>query len=566
MPVLNPTITGFVATYSIVPTLPPGITLDASSGAIAGTPASASQQQTYTITAGNVTGNTTFTFELTALAVTSNAGLSQTVELGTFVSLDGSASTTSSGDALVFSWSFAAMPNGSDAGLAATSSMQPVFRADKLGTYTAVLTVSDGAITSAPATVDILVVPKVARVITPAASGSIPVTACGDIVVPGNYELTVDLVAAAPGAHCLSIHDTSNVTLHCNGHGLSDAADFSSVALDVRNVQGFTLRDCLISTDNWQITDSSDVQVFDSHITALQNIQDQASIWVWRTPRLTFEFNVVSDVALQLLGSDDAVVADNQLGVTPGAASRLPFQIGSQYGANLQILRNEIDGGWSGVFSGDLQNALDDAVVLKDSNHALVQNNFMKNCFDAGVEWVGQLQNSVIQSNVIVNVGYVAIGGWYWSSVSNVQFLQNLADRSASLFAATRIYGLRPANFDAYNVSSLPADTGVYFRHNLFDGNVMRGTASTGSQTGNSVWMPLYDRMGYAGGLSTLPGEVVPTDSQFDVTDNRFVRNDFGHSYPAFFGSNPPVPGVVVDGGQNTCLTPPGANFPLACK
>jgi hypothetical protein len=570
MQALNPTVTGFVGTYSITPALPTGISLDASSGVIAGTPTSASPQQTYTITAANVTGNTTSALTLTALAVTASAGPTQTVELGSFVSLDGSASSTSSGGALVFRWSFATMPSGSEAGLAASSSVKPVFRADQLGTYTVVLTVSDNAITSAPASVDITVVPKVARVIVPPAAGSIPVAACGDIVTSGNYELTVDLVGAAPAAYCLSIHDTSNVTLHCNGHNLSDAADYSSLALDVRNVHGFTLEDCLVTTDNWNITDSSDVHILDSHITALPLIKTQASIWILRTPGVIFQFNTVSDVALEMIGDDDALVADNQMRVTRGAASRLPFQIGSQYGANVQILRNEIDGGWDGVtLYGSLQNELDDAIVLKDANNALVQNNYLKNCFDAGVEWAGNLQNSVIANNVIVNVGYTAIGGWYWGSVSNVQFLQNLADRPASLFTALHQFGLRPADFDSYNVPSLPADTGVYFRHNLFDGNVMRDqrtTTFTGGNAGNSAYMPVYDHMGYGGGVSTLPGEVEPTDSQFDVTDNVFVRNDFGHSYAVFFGARPVVPGVVIDGGQNRCVASPGAGFPLACQ
>jgi hypothetical protein len=462
------------------------------------------------------------------------------------------------------------MPSGSEAGLAATSSVQPVFRADKLGTYTATLTVSDNGTASAPAMVDITVVPKVARVIPPPVSGSMPVTACSDISTPGNYVLTVDLVADASATYCLSVHDTNNVTLHCDGHRLADAADYSSRALDVRNVQGFTLQDCLLTTASWNITDSSDVHVLDSHIVALPNIQNQDSVWVWRTPRLIFEFNVVSDVALQLVGSDDAVVADNQLTVTPGAASRLGVAVGSMYGTNVHILRNEIDGGWDGVtLSGNLTNELDDAIVLKDANNALVQNNYLKNCFDAGVEWAGQLHNSVIASNVIVNVGYTAIGGWYWGSVSNVQFLQNLADRPASLFTALHQYGLRPADFDSYNVPGLPADAGVYFRHNLFDGNVMRNqraTTFTGGGAGNSAYMPVYDHMGYAGGVSSLPGEVEPTDSQFDVTDNVFVRNDFGHSYGVFFGARPVVPGVVVDGGQNRCVPTPYAGFPLACE
>jgi hypothetical protein len=80
----------------------------------------------------------------------------------------------------------------------------------------------------------------------------------------------------------------------------------------------------------------------------------------------------------------------------------------------------------------------------------------------------------------------------------------------------------------------------------LFDGNVMRNerrTTFTGGPTSNSNWMPLYDRLGYSGDVSGLPGEVVPTAGQFDVTDNTFTRNDLGHSYPAFFGSNPIIPG-----------------------
>ena len=78
-------------------------------------------------------------------------------------------------------------------------------------------------------------------------------------------------------AYCLSIHDTNNVTVHCNGHHLSDAADYSSNALIVRNVQGFTIQDCLITTDVWYINDSSDGHILDSHVAALPNIDGTRS-------------------------------------------------------------------------------------------------------------------------------------------------------------------------------------------------------------------------------------------------------------------------------------------------
>jgi parallel beta-helix repeat protein len=247
----------------------------------------------------------------------------------------------------------------------------------------------------------------------------------------------------------------------------------------------------------------------------------------------------------------------------------LPELVGSQYGANIQILRNEFDGGWDGVtLQPDFRNEVDDSIVLKDASNALVKNNYIRNNYDAGIEWAGRLDNPVIQANVIVNTGYTAIGGWYWGSLSDGRFVQNLSDRTSALFRAFRVYGLRPANYDSSWVVGLPADTGVYFRNNLFDGNVLRGQRSTtfwGGDSGNSSWMPLFDRMSYSGSISNLPGEVVPTDAQFDLTNNKFVRNDFGHAYPGPYFGAVPVAGEVIDGGENICL-PIDANFPLACN
>lgn len=565
---LSPVVTGFVSQYSIAPALPPGLNLNTSSGVIAGTPTSVSPQKTYTITAANVTGVTTFDLALRAIASqTADAGADQTVELGSFVSLDGSASSAASGNALVFHWTFTSIPNGSEAALAATTSMQPVFRADKLGTYIASLTVSDNSAASIAATVTVTVIPKVARIVPPPANSSTPITSCREIVAPGNYVVQADLIAAPPSNYCLSIHDTSNVVLHCDGHHVSDAANLSARAMEIRNVQGFTVEDCRVTSDAWDITDSSDGHLLDNEVNALPNIATQASIWVVRAPRLRFEFNNLSDIALQLLGCDDVVVSDNSFAVTLGHPAISPYHVGLQQGANIQILRNAFDGGWDGVMLyPNLQNTVDDAIVLKDATNALVSHNYMKNYWDAGLEWVGRLENSVVQDNVIANTGYTAIGGWYWGSVSDSRFVQNLADRSADLFHAYRVYGLRPANFEG-SQAPIAADTGVYFRNNLFDGNVLRNQRSMtvfGTYLGYSSWMPVFDQMDY-GGISPIPGEVAPTAAQFDTTNNRFIRNDFGRLFTGpFFGSNPAIAGVVIDGGQNLCV-PTAADFPLAC-
>jgi len=54
-----PTVTGTVSSFTITPALPAGLALDASSGAISGTPAAFSPAASYTVTATNSSGSTT---------------------------------------------------------------------------------------------------------------------------------------------------------------------------------------------------------------------------------------------------------------------------------------------------------------------------------------------------------------------------------------------------------------------------------------------------------------------------------------------------------------------------
>jgi hypothetical protein len=54
-----PTVSGTVASYSVSPALPPGLTIDSSNGTISGTPTATSAQASYTVTAQNSSGTTT---------------------------------------------------------------------------------------------------------------------------------------------------------------------------------------------------------------------------------------------------------------------------------------------------------------------------------------------------------------------------------------------------------------------------------------------------------------------------------------------------------------------------
>ncbi|HKF46774.1 MAG TPA: Ig domain-containing protein [Terracidiphilus sp.] len=66
---LSPTVTGSVTGYSVSPAFPAGIALDTSTGVISGTPTASAGEATYTITASNSGGSTTFGLVLTVTKV-----------------------------------------------------------------------------------------------------------------------------------------------------------------------------------------------------------------------------------------------------------------------------------------------------------------------------------------------------------------------------------------------------------------------------------------------------------------------------------------------------------------
>jgi hypothetical protein len=61
---LTPTVTGTVTSYSVAPALPPGLALDATTGAISGTPTASTADAAYTVTATNAGGSTTFALHI----------------------------------------------------------------------------------------------------------------------------------------------------------------------------------------------------------------------------------------------------------------------------------------------------------------------------------------------------------------------------------------------------------------------------------------------------------------------------------------------------------------------
>jgi len=99
----------------------------------------------------------TVTLSTTNSRPVADAGAAQTVTAGTPVQLDGSASRDADSDPITFTWSLTSLPPGSKAAITPADGVSPSFVPDLAGTYIAQLIVSDGQLSSLPATVVITV-------------------------------------------------------------------------------------------------------------------------------------------------------------------------------------------------------------------------------------------------------------------------------------------------------------------------------------------------------------------------------------------------------------------------
>jgi Putative Ig domain/PQQ-like domain len=88
--VLSPHVTGTVSSYSVQPALPLGLTLDGNTGVISGTPTTAAAAATYTVTASNSGGSTTFsvTIAVASVSVLAGGNLARTTVAGTSIYAD----------------------------------------------------------------------------------------------------------------------------------------------------------------------------------------------------------------------------------------------------------------------------------------------------------------------------------------------------------------------------------------------------------------------------------------------------------------------------------------------
>lgn len=104
-------------------------------------------------------------------APTASAGPNQNVVAGANVTLNGSKSSDPDSDKLTYRWELTTKPPGSTAALDVATSPNPSFHTDAAGSYVATLTVNDGVVDSAGATVTVTATVSNAAPVAVAGSG-----------------------------------------------------------------------------------------------------------------------------------------------------------------------------------------------------------------------------------------------------------------------------------------------------------------------------------------------------------------------------------------------------------
>lgn len=487
--------------------------------------------------AGSATSNTAaltvITTELTIYRQPSSVNAKE----GTTASLQVGATGP---NALVYQWFRAGQPiPGANA---ATLDIGPVRFGDDVD-YTVQVSDTASTLTSTAA----------ALTIAPAAAAKL-LAGCVDIAAPGAYALTGD-IAVNDSRGCIAVHDTHDVQIDCGNHRLTN---LSERVIRFDRVTHFSMRNCTVeaywvdflNVDWGSISGSS----FGWSKAGQAGIVLNAS----NTDHLVFSHNTVSG-SFQSYYADSPTVSDNR--VTGSSTDTGAAGLITAFSRHARVSANTIDGAWTGQpYTNQFPAGLDDGIVVSDVTDATIENNVIRNVWDAGIEWGGGVGDSIIRGNQIDNAGVCGIGGWYWASVWNVQFLRNTMSRSPQMFIMYHYYGLRAAGSDLEHTQ--PADTEVRFRDNLFDGNIMLKS----SMAGSASYIPVFGKMGYSGSLSAIAGERVVPDNAFSIGNNTFRNNDFGAGVPGPIFGGTAVPGIVIDGGGNKCAAATSPDYPLKCS
>jgi parallel beta-helix repeat protein len=288
---------------------------------------------------------------------------------------------------------------------------------------------------------------------------------------PGAYTLPADfLSASATPTPCIGLR-TSGITLDCAQHVITG---FVIVAPATANV---TIRNC-VATGIAPVVDSSNLMIESSRLAT----------------------------SLYLDGASDTTVRNNQISAKPGATAVVAFSNGHDN----RVVENSLDGGGA--------RGADDGIVLANETNDTISDNTISNVFDAGVEGIDALTDTVIVNNTITHAVTAGIGSYWCTAWQHVTIEGN---RFAEVRAGIRIEYSKDGRCAGWGAE--PAAD--------FSGNVIAD---------NTLDLPVP---------ATAPAITVKLDDYAATVVGNILRNND-------FGASPidvhPLAGFQ-DGGGNTC-------------
>jgi parallel beta helix pectate lyase-like protein/Big-like domain-containing protein len=297
------------------------------------------------------------------------------------------------------------------------------------------------------------------------------IASCGTLTSPGRYVVTTDLGGSGfgqAGTYCLHVSG-SNIELQCDGH-----------VVPTIQVGGIIPGGQTIAVTNARVS----------------NCTSQALV-------------VNSGANVQLIGNRMTWLRATAPIILTG-------------GRNNVVARNDIDGGSDGVFNNRI--GADDGIALFDETGDIVQDNIIRNVFDAAFESIGALTNTTIANNTMTNMGYTAVGAYHSTSWRGNTVRGNIVSRAP--------------NFAVLEWADDPGSrqTQVFFQSNTIEGNTLTNRTSTS-------WV--LD--------ARFPNPGYPLSLPLTTGNNLLRNNDFGSTG---LGVILAPTSAFIDGGGNTWPTP----------
>lgn len=378
---------------------------------------------------------------------------------------------------------------------------------------------------------------------------SFTLNGCAEITLPGRYAVSRDIEAVNG---CIFVRNTHDVSIDCGGNTIRGGVLFE-------NVQVFSVRNCDLqaaSGRNFVLVAANS----SNGLIANNTMGNRTENGIYEVVLNVFNTTVTGNtMALRYLALESAVgvtVRGNQ--ITCGAlgpGSHCTDLVWIRRGSNNTFETNVVNG--TGLWQAPQLHTGLHGLAIEDEKNLNVFNNSISNFNESAIETRGNNANLVISGNTLANARFGIKGGRY-NSLTNLRFANNGVTNAEMMFSFVRQTGLRLAGWDG---GTAPADTGVFFRDNVFLGNTL--THPPGITAGATGIAEVFQNLGYIPG-GFVPGERIPLPSEFILTNNTFTGNDFRAGEPPKFGS-PVVPGRIIDGGGNRCVNPP-AGYPLVCQ